>query len=104
MIYLNKELNTIKVPKYEINPDVSEYTLTLVNIMTNEEINIDVIDSSVDNIYFTFEINAENLTTGEYKYKVNGTITNGLLVVGEYRIEHKEYQTQTEIKTYEYDG
>lgn len=103
MIYLKNDQTTVKIPK-QINSILTDYKLRIINNLSNVVLELDVVDLSTANLFYTFNIDASNIQTGEYKYEIigNGEImTNGLMIVGNYKKETTQYQTETTIKTYE---
>jgi hypothetical protein len=92
MIYIEQGLNTVVLTGTEINPEVSEFWLTVTNQQTLKSLTIPVINLSISDRFDLFEITAtlgatgatviesmtgstgsmQNMTSGYYEYTLYG--------------------------------
>ena len=73
--------------------------IILKNGVTHKEFEYSVIDLNESSIYYVFNINIpESMDDGEYEYTLkddlNKTLATGLIRVGDYKTENKEYNNK----------
>ena len=81
--------------------------LFIKNGITHKEFEYSVTDLNESSIYYVFNINIpESLDDGEYNYTLkddlNKTLATGLLRVGDYKTENKEYNNNKDNKYIQY--
>ena len=77
------------------------------NNITHRNFEYSVTDLNESSIYYVFNINIpESLDDGEYNYTLkddlNKTLATGLLRVGDYKTENKEYNNNKDNKYIQY--
>lgn len=105
MIIINEKSqnNVVFVPKFW-QPTGASLTFILRSRVTNDEFSFSVEDLSGLTDYFVFDINAADLSDGEYEYAVHDEtekVSTGLLRVGDYEVEKKEYDYRQEYVQYD---
>lgn len=102
MIYVNNLSTEVIIPKYRVS---TPYFLKLRNNLTNQELKVEVEDTTPDKLVYTFSIALGDLTTGEYTYTVldeeEKELAEGLMMYGEFNRDRTEYQSDNNIITYE---
>lgn len=73
--------------------------LILKNGITHKELEYNVTDLNESNIFYTFNINIpESYDDGEYEYTLKDDgdkiVATGLIRVGDYKTENKEYNNK----------
>lgn len=86
--------------------------LEIINNLTKQKLSFKVRDFHSSNIFFHFElklyeneegIKTEDIVEGEYKYNLydeEKIIAEGLLQIGDYVRENKEYNNEKKYKVY----
>lgn len=82
--------------------------LILINNLTKQVYSHEVSDYFTSNVYFHFELKLEEgMMDGEYTYELmdgDCKIAEGLLQIGDYKAETKEFNNNNEKKTYKVYG
>ena len=81
--------------------------LLLKNGITHKEIEYNVDDLNESSIYYVFNINVpDSLDDGEYSYTLKDNeekiVATGLMRVGDYKTENKEYNNNKDKKYIQY--
>ena len=86
--------------------------LEIINNLTKQKLSFNVRDFHSSNIFFHFElrlqdnlekIRVENMSEGEYTYELfdgDKKVAEGLLQIGDYIRENKEYNNEKKYKVY----
>lgn len=86
--------------------------LEIINNLTKQKLTYNVIDFHSSNIFFHFElklyeneegIKTEDIVEGEYTYELfdgDKKVAEGLLQIGDYVKENKEYNNEKKYKVY----
>lgn len=86
--------------------------LEMINNLTKQKLSFNVRDYHTSNIFFHFEIRlqdnledirVEDIPEGEYSYFLydgNTKVAEGLLQIGDYVKENKEYNNEKKYKVY----
>lgn len=80
MIYVTKETETIRLPKYK---EGSDYSVELSSHLYGSY-QLEVIPSNDSYFYYEFKTNLNNLHSGEYTYAVKSNdeiVSSGLIVI-----------------------
>lgn len=106
MIYINETTALLYIPKFFGSAKGSKFELRLTNQTTKEECAFDVYDEDDNISYYKFNVTDDMKTTnkGQYDYELSdelSVLSTGILQVGSYTSNRKNYQAQKEIKTYE---
>ena len=77
------------------------------NGITHKEFEYSVTDLNESNIFYTFNINvSEEMDDGEYEYTLkddlNKTLATGLIRIGDYKQENKQYNNNKDKKYLQY--
>lgn len=98
-----EKINRIYVPKHRFSI-VKEFTLKLVNLGTNKEYEMGVIDEADYPTFYLFSIDPRDLDDGEYKLTlIEGCeiVSIDILRIGNGMQETKHYENNKIIKYYE---
>lgn len=110
MIYINEIKPHFYIPKFFGSAKGSKFELRLTNQTTKEEYAFDVYDEDDNISYYKFKVTdaMQTIEIGQYDYELSdersneiGALSTGILQVGSYTSNRKNYQAQKEIKTYE---
>lgn len=111
MIYIENNTILIQIPKHSNPPLTNSYTLNLYNAATQTATKYEDIkdEGDLDLIYQFGNLDFSNLSNGEYEYSLrdseNNLLETGILQVGNYKKEHKQYETkENERIGYVYKG
>lgn len=110
MIYIENNTILIQIPKHSKPPLINLFVLKLYNATTQIETFYENIkdEGDLDLIYQFGNLDFSNLINGEYEYSLydseNNLLETGIIQVGNYKKEHKQYETKEERTGYVYKG
>lgn len=90
MVYFPKNLVSIQI----------DHDLVLHSELSNETYTYTVNDMKAFDDYYVFQLDLTNIPNGEYVYTIDTNKAKGLIIIGDYTVETKEYFNEQKIKSY----
>ena len=101
VIVIDKKTDNLCYFPKNIRVFPEKYTLEIKG--TSKEILVEVEDVGCYNNWYSFQIDFSDFQNGEYNYRLfadDSVISYGIIQVGDYDIEHKDYKKNTTYKQY----